>query len=1171
MSVTKTVGFKGAYVSKTFQDLTSGIVGRDGYLSGAATTDDGVNATVAPYSFVQFGIVVAQGVSTVIPLPTQTGMWFIVASAIDDDPDSGVTLTATADASIAATGTVVAFKANGTWRNPLPVSVDSALSRDVSEPGVDAGAGLFSTLSGTNVTAYKLGAGTATDGRGERQDIVGPVGTPAVLDVITPSGGNLNYDRNDYLVLRKRESGAEIVRVVGNGELSQALGTYLEALQTIAGAKRPSVYAKKNVGGLREAYVWGVSSTILRGRVNLVTPGGAATTLYTGGAVVTDPIIAGQRSTDGALIVVFFEGLVIKVGAFNQNGGTIVDSPVTCVSPGGNPIFYPRAVLDADDKLHIVYQYQDGGVTNNQPYYTKISTETGAGFGSVDLAKRLVNGVNSTKNDTWPDIAVDRQRQVHISYVSSGAGASELGELRYVVLDSSGNAVSRATYNSYGYQVASTDRTGIIDGTSLISSVSRPVMVLTPHDEVNVVMAVKRAATASNLDELAVFNPTFQARLGFPILVLRNLYVESGTDVNILGFGAAADDQGQIHVVTNWNGVGLKRVRLDSVVAPFGVLVDSYRDRSAAAFDTTAGVSATDAKEILVRYGATGELQVGYLQSTTVVRRAFPPAREGSVSPTPHPNDTYLAGWVVGADAATAANTVPIANQAIFHPRPKGTHYPILVGNKGDYQGHWSIADAVAAANVDGGHIVVRSGDYVVTTPLILRSGVRLEGEGRARIRFFGTQPAATPWLSLGHPDLAAQFATFSISGSQVTVTYSGTLSDICRVGDVVEFFDGSRNTTGAFRILSFLTGNILVLDGNPSASVKLAIYNGGIELRNLTINSIANAAGYPIVGMNGCIGGVAEELLFSGSFTAVSAPDQGVLNLTNCRDSLARHIDVSSMTTAVVGTHAVMLDLGRFNTVEECFFGPSTARKDLYIRSQEDNPKVVGCHGVTSINPLYTLESGRTNFVKWANNFGTVSGDANVITYVGTKLSSSGLTALLLEDANTRTAGTPLQLTGSAVGQAAFNGSETAKLVPAVNQRVRTAGDVMTGPLTIQNKLTGGTAALQFADPNTANIGGGVGAGDISLSAGGAGQGKFDGVTPQLLIPSVNERLKKTGGTMTGELELQLSLLLDESATPATPAANKARLFLRDAGGGAQELCIVFDNGLVMAICTSN
>lgn len=131
VAATKTISFKAPYTGATFQSLTGLLMGRDGYLSGGLTTDNGATVTVQPTSFLQRGLVVqSQVAASGIPVPTAAEPWFLLAASPDDDPDSGATFTATADLATAAASVIVAVRSGGIWTNPTPVNVAAAGERD---------------------------------------------------------------------------------------------------------------------------------------------------------------------------------------------------------------------------------------------------------------------------------------------------------------------------------------------------------------------------------------------------------------------------------------------------------------------------------------------------------------------------------------------------------------------------------------------------------------------------------------------------------------------------------------------------------------------------------------------------------------------------------------------------------------------------------------------------------------------------------------------------------------------------------------------------------------------------------------------------------------------------------------------------------------------------------
>lgn len=1110
MAVTKNVSFRGPYVGRTFQTLAKDALGGDGYLEGATSYDDNTNITVGPYAFVQSGIVCHQDGSSTIPVPSGPQPWFVIVSTVDDDPATGVTLSATSDLIHLGTAVVLAYKMAGRWSNPFPVSTAGVRAAAAAETGRESGLRPVPSIApgsaGNALTAMTVGRGVAVDSRGERRELGS---TFASLGAAVPAAAAMtsfaplsrgSYDRNDYLVLRRRLAGAELVVAQGGG-VGQAAQAQLNQIDTGAQVTRPSAWAKRGGVTARVASAWGNGTALkLTSGLNVSTAGGTTTGIvnpmvaYTGSVPIGNVVLLGPRPSDQALLIVFTEGNQVKVGAFSSKDGSVVNAPVR-IDAQPNACTNASATLDGDGALHVVYQHDEGtAAPSQQVYYTKRSVAAGT-FAAAALTPRLVNGVLSTKNDTFPSIGTDRRGRVHIAY-ATGNGSDTFGQLRYVVLDDTGGAISRTTVAQYGQQADFNGPPVVSDATSLVANIRQPKVVVTPHDEVDILMLVTRAGAAGP-DELAVYSPGFAARLGFPIVLLSKLFPASGAGTDTLqAASAVADELGQLLVFAAWMTAGIEYARLDTVLAPLGRLADSYLERSTAAI---AAVTALKS-DVGVALGAAGELLFGFVDGTNV-QSAQCPARSGGRAPTPHPHDVLLGGWEVDAvdKEALADPTVPDTAFEVFNVRPKRMSYPVLVGDDGDYQGYGALLDALAVANRKGGHVVLRGGSHRPSAPLVLGSGVRLEGEGHALLDCPLAVAAAPGWLQLGQMAAPLQCA---VAGQTVTVSGGPSLRGVVHNGDVCELFDGTGASTGLFRVRRVLDDTRFVTDGAPAGATVL-VYACGVELSNVTIAAETEGASgllSSVVAARGLYGGVIERVKLVG---ALGANEVG-LRLSLCRETTVRNVDVLSLAGAA-GAYGIRLDNGHDNAVERALIG-SASGSGLLVEITEANPRLIDCGSSQTTPASILINAGRSSPVFMAGCTARVDGDATrAVTPVGKVLSS----------------------------------------------------------------VSGGAApagALQFQDENTQLYQGGA---PLELTAPSAAGAAFNGATPKLIVPSVNERLLRAGDTMTGELGVPSLLLSEWSTLPATPAAGQVRLLLQSNGLPAGQTPPVHRSQLVMLMAS--
>lgn len=186
MTVRKSVAFNAPYIGATFQALADDLIGRDGYLEGAKTTEAAGLGVVAPYKYIQRGIVVENTASTTsLALPTVAEPWFVIASTPDDDLNTPVTVKISADLNEVVAGAVVlAYKTNGSWKNPVPLTALGAAVGRGDSGRVDGGAA-FGTPAAGSITSIQVNRGDLVDPDGIRR-LVGTDGVSAVAQSFTP-------------------------------------------------------------------------------------------------------------------------------------------------------------------------------------------------------------------------------------------------------------------------------------------------------------------------------------------------------------------------------------------------------------------------------------------------------------------------------------------------------------------------------------------------------------------------------------------------------------------------------------------------------------------------------------------------------------------------------------------------------------------------------------------------------------------------------------------------------------------------------------------------------------------------------------------------------------------------------------------------------------------------
>lgn len=1098
MGIFKTVAFRSPYIGLTFQRLATALVGGDGYMAGAVTSDNGVTITVEPYQFIQAGVVVENDANTTgIVVPTKAEPWFLIASNASDDPSTAPVLQVQTDPSLLAAGVVLAYKVNGRWRNPISVSTKDAVAGVGAEVGVELGLQSFGALAGGFLDTVQTDRGVLVDPAGHRREIAPATTAAAVILNELPLPPHGNHPRTDWIVLRQREEASAQIQTLLGSVTSTTATAPTATWETGAGVKRPSFYAPRGAG-FDEYFTAHGSGNNLRA---IFTGGGVFVplgTIFAGAATIDHVWIAGQRASDEAVVIVFAEGNAVKVGAFNQVSGIAVDAPVV-IDTQSNACIRIRATIDLDDQLHVVYQHDEGGAPPNQQiYYTKRTLAVGATFGNAAVTPRLVNIINSTRNDTWPSIAVDRKRQAHVSY-ATGTTADEFGELRYAVIDSTGVTTSTASYSTFGGQTDPNDPAGIVAAT--FDNIRKPTVVVTAHDEVYV-FAIGFKNGGGVPAEVVVFNPDFAARLGgFNVIQLAGLFTAAGETLNALA--VMADEMGQFHVGANYSASGLLYQRLDTRIAPYGVLGDSY-------LETTQGVIAAGTgavTEMHARPGACGEFVVTYLLATSS-SGTFAFTRLTGRRFTPHPNDVYLSGINLDRQAG-GGYTVNEDKFEVFNARPKKMSYPVLVGNEGDYQGYGALGEAVAAANRIGGHIVLRGGEHKLTSPLTLRSGVSLEGEGLAVLSSSAAAQTAA-WITLGS---GGALAVSSIAGQIVTFAAPVAIRNNARVGDLVVMA-----TSGNHRIRRIIDADRIALDGVAPVGATCNVYSCGMSFENVQIDFSASLAATHVLHAKYLYQGQLRGVRLAG---ALSATSTGFF-IEGCAESTFEALDTSAMTGGGALVGGMKFLRGRENTLRDSVFSNSNPTQLVVLAGVDEDLRlrIQNCKSGTT-GTTYVFFPGRTSPIFMINCEGGVGADPAELELVHSaagKLVRAPLGAgtLRFQDDNTVAASGPLSLTATGLGNAEFDGATPLVITQSVNERLKAAGDTVSGVL------------IGTGFPNFGNIGVG--------RFGTAFFSNIDvdtlGTIVDLVIPGGGS-LQLDGVVITDVIASVLGLALGEVATP--------------------------------------
>jgi hypothetical protein len=1040
MSVTviakKTVGFKSPYTGDTFQDLTQKIIGRDGYMSGGVTTDDGANITVGPVVMVQRGIIAETEVdSPDIAVPTEAEPWYLVAALPDDDPLTGVVFSVTRDLVSALNGSVIAFKTGGVWQNPPSVDIRGA-SAKAAEPGVETGAQPYITLTGDNMDEIVLNRGRIVDPDGLRRDLPRDAASSAKNFSATAVRAHPTKGRMDHVVLRQREGYTP--------ETKHLIGPLFDdsnyALFTKTGT-RMGYYAKRGGTNDEQWFAWG-DGTDLRVMGGPAGGGFADAILLSGGAI-SNVWIAGQRAADDALIVLYTDGILLRMASFQAGAAVVVDGPIT-LDLDGQTVSNIRAELDDSELIHIVYERDDGGAPTQQVYYTRRATAA-AQFAVAAITHRIVHGSPTGKNDTYPDIDVDRHGNAHIVY-TSGILAETYGDLAYAMIDQAGNlAIEQAhtAATAVGQQASSIDKIGFV--ATAYDYFQRARVTVTDFDEVFCAMSGDDGG--GSFDDILFFSPGFSDRLGFAV-------VDTGTGSgSIVSSDIESNELGELRVaLVGYLGgvfIDVREIGFDTVFAQDGLLAGSVLRTATLSGGIVVYTPGTDEDDIILRRGTIGDVRMSHRRNASNAGFLYEIGTqdEGSASyhSQPHPKDLYLASFDVADDGGGA---IPSQDVRLHNVRPKKMNYPFLVGIDGDFQGFDSIHRAVSTANINGGEVVVRKGDYrrlytgSFAGTLALASGVSVRGEGQV---LFGNQA-----FSIG-----SSSASITVTNIDGNVIEAANIFFGVRPGDVVEMLAGS----GFHRVLAVLppkgafAGRLLLDVSSPAASVpsgaSFAFYPSGNKIENIAFSAITSA---PRILIYKSWQAVVRDCSFFGEKTGTSSTQ--IIDMDEAYLPLLENLDFTKMegTGTQIAVH-----------MEDCF--RPTLRglhctlgevDGIDIRITNDTPRIVDCTGIK----LQNLAGGsRTTPVLLSGAddglVAALDADTDIWTHVGSLLVAPFNERLAFQDKNTLAEQGPLALTAAGAINAALNGATPTTIVPSINERVKKTGDTMSGALTVQGLLT--------------------------------------------------------------------------------------------------------------------
>lgn len=956
MAIKKRIGFQTPYISRSFQELVSGLVGTSGYLEGAICTDDLVNITVGPYKFVQNGIVVESDANVLVPLPTSLsyGPVYVLASTADDDDATGVTLLATQDLSRVNVGeqVVLAYRTNQRWDNPPALRLGELRDSTSPEVGLESGGGLYFEPGLSTIWPRRA---TVIDHDGRRRSIASKdeavklVGT----DAGTPAKTAPGMTRLDASILRRRSRGvAENIRIIGNTRPREApQPTYVPAtLENAAGTTRPSFFAVRRIAPTGagvvdrgEFFAWS-SGADLKVAANFAGAGiFNNVTVLTGAGTLSSVSIVGMNADDH-LIIVYIDNGDVRACLADSTTGALVGAAVT-IDTQPDVCSAVRAAMRqpqpdpysmGDDIVHVVYEHLEGGGPRKQVYFARFDSRT-ATFGNLYGTANFFTGADNTFHDVDPSVGVDSRGYAHIACTTDiSGGTASTGQLRYALIDNTG-AVVTTTITSVagkGGGYASTATAGEFPteyengiAADAITSISLPIMVVTPHDEPYVVSR----AVDGGLTRLSLWAPHFAQQYYYEFININGVHRDLGASTTMATHSAYCDEWGHL-IIGALYGAAWRIGRLTLPFAPDGRLDQSIGYIS----DTLLGVTdAVTSRNLNMGRNGVGQCVLAYLSGTSVkyVRVHELDAYDRVVV---HPDDILLGTLQVDDTTGASIDATELSMRA-FSVRPKKMNYPVLVGNDGDYQGFSGLQDAVSVIRKHGGHVVLRGGEYRIVDPIILRGGMLIESERHATLRVIGTNTGVAAISS------SALFGTCAVAANVVTFTSQSTTA--ARVGDIL-----ALDTSGVHRILHILDQTRVIVEGTP-AGANYTLYRTGIRLRGLQIHfdSAPTAPLRAAFSFADTWGAELTDISISGNLTDTV----GVL-YSFCRRMVIDGLDFDGVTASGGGTITVSTGNGQDNIFRRMRM--SLSGFPVQIAQTEVRPTFENCVGIVGVDSVSLL-----------------------------------------------------------------------------------------------------------------------------------------------------------------------------------------------------------------------
>lgn len=945
VAATKTVSFKLPYAGRTFQRLASKMLGRDGYLSGCEVEDDGTNIEFTSFVCVQRGIIAEAEEGDDLNVPTAAEPWFLIASIPNDDPDSGVIVSVTADVGVAAAAVVLAYKIGGRWSNPPGVDVSEA-GRKSSELGVEKDVALIPLIDFPLMEGVSVAAGEVVDNDGRRRTLPRDNdGNAAIAATLSPTRPDAVRYRTDHAVLRQRETHSpEIVHLIGS-TIAGDPDITPSILDTVtAPAARPAYFAKRGGTDIEQWWAWADADDLW---IQFGTDGGTAALLLTGVDDVADLCLPGQRASDEAVVLVYVDGEDLKLTTFDSVTGAIIDAAVA-IADTGVQISRVRCVLDTNETLHIVFVNDEA---TTEVYYMTCSIAA-ATFGDVGLAPNYAAGSANGSDCAWPSIGVTRGGAVHVAYTYGPSGDGNLtkivrtgSDISTQSFDPGSNVGIDTTDTRADVQILS--GTGFVQ-TSLAGLLRRTAIVVTPYDEVYVFTVGSADGLTYGL--VLVQNDEYQDQLGVDLV---NVIPDLGSDVDLEGIAAAVGEQGEIFVLLRANTISGPNLRILSGLTLAPRPFHNGRAGSLVTLQNIGVDSRTEtsgADDISVCRDLAGNFIANYALATDVIAsNVYGSFGEFSVR---HPRDIYLGSWNVPPAVSDYPVTTDEAFE-VFNTRPKRMNFPFLVGDGGDYQGHSALTEASVAARILGGEIVVRPGQHRIGV-----AGIQIfnhiRGDGRAILML-----DEDAWFEAG---VAITFdSPTSLSGNIIASPNFRHM----RAGGVVEFTGG--RFFSVIRNLGYDAGSgsysVLVADdeaGAPPAATTMRPLWSGLGIENLTFRGV---------------GADAQVALANGHQAIMrNVRMEGTVQLSaeNCIRSMFDGIDLINL--GIVSPDAALYVAGGDRNTYRAI-RLEDGKGTFTVANTEEYPYLIGCMSDNELgdNVIYDIETGRSTQCYHLGNIGRV------------------------------------------------------------------------------------------------------------------------------------------------------------------------------------------------------